>query len=355
LSSSVSPRKWIVGLEEPVLVTGSAGFIGSRVVKTLLEYGFRNVRCFVRPSSNHARLADIAARFASRGASVDVVEGNLLQKEDCARAAAGCSVIFHLAAASEKSFAACVMNSALTTRNLLDAAVAGGGLKRFVNVSSFAVYSTVGMKRGSLLLESTPLETEPALRNDAYGYGKLKQEKVVERYHEKFGVPYVILRPGTVFGPGKTTLSGRIGTGALGVFLHMGGSNRIPLTYVENCAEAIVLAGLVEGVDGQVFNVVDDESTTSRRFLRMYKRHAGWFPSIPVPYPLAYLLSLGWERYSDWSEGQLRRTFNRRRCSAEWKGNRYSNDKLKQLLGWTPRVPFDQASKTFFSSLREAH
>ena len=67
--------------------------------------------------------------------------------------------MFHLAAGIDKSFAGCFMNSVLTTRNLLDAAVSEKVLKRFVNVSSFAVYSTLGMKRGSLLDEGATLET----------------------------------------------------------------------------------------------------------------------------------------------------------------------------------------------------
>jgi nucleoside-diphosphate-sugar epimerase len=45
----------------------------------------------------------------------------------------------------------------------------------------------------------------------------------------------------------------------------VGGSNVLPLTFVDNCAEAIVLGGLVPGVDGEVFNVVDDELLTSAR------------------------------------------------------------------------------------------
>jgi nucleoside-diphosphate-sugar epimerase len=343
-------RNWIVSRDETVLVTGAGGFIGTRVVHTLLEYGFRHVRCFVRPSSNLTRLREVTAS-RERGAAIEIVEGNLLKPEDCARAAAGARVIFHLAAGTDKSFAGCFMNSVLTTRNLLDAAVSDGLLKRFVNVSSFAVYSNDG-KRGSLLDESAPLENDSRRRHDPYGYGKLKQEQLVEKYHGTKGVPYVTLRPGAVFGPGRTSLSGRIGIDTFGIFLHMGGSKLIPLTYVDNCAEAIVLAGLVEGVDGHVFNVVDDRPPTSRQFLRLYKRHAGTFLSIPIPYVVAYFLSALWEDYSERSQGQLPPRFNRRRCSAEWKGKRYSNEKLKRLLGWSPRVPFDQAYRLFFESLR---
>ena len=44
-----------------------------------------------------------------------------------------------------------------------------------------------------------------------------------------------------------------------GSSLHIGGSNTIPLTYVDNCADAIILAGIKHGADGQIFNVVDDD------------------------------------------------------------------------------------------------
>ena len=54
----------------------------------------------------------------------------------------------------------------------------------------------------------------------------------------------MIVRPGYVYGQGKSAITGRVGIGSFGIFLHLGGGNRIPLTYVENCADAIVLAGL---------------------------------------------------------------------------------------------------------------
>jgi nucleoside-diphosphate-sugar epimerase len=351
VSLTPSQRHWIVSRDEPVLVTGSGGFIGVRVVDTLLEYGFRHVRCFVRPSSRLTRLRDVVARHEA-DANVEIVEGNLLKREDCTKAAAGAVVIFHLAAGIDKSYAGCFMNSVLATRNLLDASIAANCLKRFVNTSSFAVYSNFHIRRGALLDESTPVEPQPNLRHDPYGYAKLKQDKLVEDYHRLYDLPFVTLRPGSVYGPGKPALTGRIGIDTFGIFLHMGGSNRIPLTYVDNCAEAIALAGVVEGIDGEIFNVVDDDPPTSRQFLRMYKRYRGGFWSVPVPYRAAYLLSALWEDYSERSQGQLPPVFNRRRCSAEWKGNRYSNEKLKRMLGWRPRVPYEQATALFGTSLK---
>ena len=60
-------------------------------------------------------------------------------------------VIYHLAAGIDKSFAGAFMNSVLTTRNLLDASLANVSLKRFVNISSFAVYSNRNLRRGAIL------------------------------------------------------------------------------------------------------------------------------------------------------------------------------------------------------------
>src|SRR5882762_8708280 len=262
--------EYIAVAGDRILVTGSNGFIGSKVVEKLLEYGFANVRCFVRPSSHLDRLHNVLARF-NAGQNVELVTGDLLSRDDCRRAAEGVSIIYHLAAGIEKSFAGAFMNSALATRNLMDAFLEFGQPKRFVNVSSFAVYSNLNMKRGALLDETCALEDAPQERGDAYCFGKLKQDELVRQYGKRHQLPYVIVRPGAVFGPGKRDLSGRVGVDTFGFFIHVGGSNILPLTFVDNCAEAIVLAGLRPGVEGEVFNVVDDELLTSRQFLKAYK------------------------------------------------------------------------------------
>jgi nucleoside-diphosphate-sugar epimerase len=333
--------------DDRILVTGSNGFIGAKVVESLLEYGFFNLRCFVRPSSRLENLKKILARHPG-SKSVEVISGDLLSRENCRKAAQGISIAIHLAAGFDKSFAGAFMNSALATRNLIEAFLELGQPKRFVNVSSFAVYSNLKMERGALLDENSPLEDAPQERYDAYGFGKLKQEELVREYGQKRGLPYVIVRPGAVFGPGKADLSGRVGINTFGFFIHLGGSNELPLTYVDNCAEAIVLAALKPGVDGEIFNVVDDEKMTSREFLSACKSAKNFF-SISVPFPLAYLGCQLWETYSRRSQGQLPPVFNRRRASAEWKGNHYSNEKLRTRLGWKPKVKMADAMKRFLS------
>lgn len=330
------------------MVTGSNGFIGAKVVEILLEYGFTNIRCFVRPSSKLDRLKKILDQYPA-GKTAEIVSGDLLSRDDCRRASEGVSVIYHLAAGVEKSFAGAFMNSALATRNLMDAFMEHGHVKRFVNVSSFAVYSNLRMGRGALLDETCPLEDSPQERNDAYCFGKLKQDQLVRQYGEKYKLPYVILRPGAVFGPGKKSLSGRVGIDTFGFFIHLGGGNQLPLTFVDNCAEAIVLAGLKPGVDGEIFNVVDDEKMTSSEFLRAYKQKARKFFSIRVPYFVARGMCCLWEDFSKRRQGQLPPVFNRRRASAEWKGNRYSNQKLHDRLGWKPRVNMSRAMAAFLS------
>jgi nucleoside-diphosphate-sugar epimerase len=342
----------IVNSEDLILVTGAAGFVGLRLVENLIERGFRNVKCFVRPSSAVDKLETIATRYP--GHSVEIIKGNLLSKSDCATATKGVAVIFHLAAGTgEKSFPDAFMNSVVTTRNLLEATVEQGCLRRFVNISSFTVYTNVQKRKRRLLDESCLVEPHPELVPDAYCYAKLKQDELVTDYGKKHGVPFVIVRPGSIYGPGKKQITGRIGIDTFGVFLHLGGGNRIPFTYVDNCADAIALAGLKPGVDGEVFNVVDDELPTSRNFLRLYKRNVRNFRSIYVPHAVSYLFCRLWEKYSMCSHGQLPPVFNRRRWHVEMKRTNYSNDKLKRQLGWTPRVSMDEGLKKFFEECRE--
>ena len=342
----ISESDQIIALTDPILVTGGSGFIGGRVVANLLERGFKHVRCLVRPS------ADLSAfqQLQTDGAKPELLHGNLLSRADCSSATKDVAVIYHLAAGTgEKSFPDAFMNSVVTTRNLLDGVVENRCLKRFVSISSFAVYSNRNKPRKSVLDEECPLEERPHLRGEAYCYAKQKQDELILDYAKRFNLSYVLLRPGVVYGPGKSSISGRIGRN-LGMFLHLGGSNRIPFTYVDNCAEAIVLSGLVKGADREVFNIVDDDLPTSRWFLREYKKRVKSFHSLYVPRLFSYVLCSMWEKYSSWSQGQLPPVLNRLAWHAYWKGSSYSNEKLKSRLGWRQRVSTSEGMHRYFQS-----
>jgi nucleoside-diphosphate-sugar epimerase len=346
-------RDFIAEKSDRILITGAGGFIGSRVVQSLLDQGFRNLICFGRPSGKLAGITE-GLRYDAAFQRVNVVEGNLLSSQDCEAACADVKVVFHLAAGTgEKSFPDAVMNSVVTTRNLLEACLRCTSLKRFVLVSSFTVYTN--QQRSRRLDESSPVEEYPQLRGDAYCYAKSKQEEILREYGKQHGIPYAIVRPGSVYGPGRPQITGRVGLGTFGLFLHLGGSNAVPFTYVDNCASAIALAGLVKGVDGEVFNVVDDDIPSSRYFLRLYKAHIKNFRSLYVPHAVSYMLCSLWGRYSARSQGQLPPAFNRSHWYSQWRKTHYSNAKLKTKLGWRQVVSTEEALQRFVAGCRQGN
>ena len=336
-----------------VLVTGARGFIGKWVVSKLLDKGLTNIRCLVRPSS----VKPVTSMFPggeSEDSRIELIEGNLLSRDDCLKVTRNVAIIYHLAAGrGDKAFPSAYQNSVVTTRNLLEAGLQQGSLIRFVNVSSFTVYSNRHKPRWRLLDETCPIEKYPAQRGNPYCFAKVKQEEMVFDYANKRGLKYVNLRPGIVYGPGNEQIYGRVGVGTFGLFLHLGGSNTIPLTYVENCADAIVLAGLVSSTTNETYNVIDDDLPTSRRFLGLYKKNVKSFPSIYLPHALSHFLCYLWEKYSSWSRGQLPNSFNRKEWHAYWKKTNYTNAKIKHGLGWVPKIHTSEGLQRYLQSCRD--
>lgn len=354
--SETAAKKSVIDPDQVILVTGASGFIGPKVVESLLRRGFRRIRCLARPTTQPARLATL--KSLADGPDVQLVRGNLLSMEDCVAVTRDAAVVIHLAAGrGEKSYPDAFMNSVVTTRNLLEACLLNGKVKRFVNVSSFSVYKNDGRRRTRLLDESCPMEQRPEERGEAYCFAKTKQDELVLEYGQKHGIPTVILRPGVVYGPGNLAITGRVGIGTFGIFLHLGGSNRIPFTFVDNCAEAIALAGVTDGIDGQIFNVVDDDLPSSGQFLRLYKKHVRPFKSLYLPKAVSYTLCNLWESYCNRSNDQIPRAFNRSRWNSLWRRADYSNQRLKAELGWQPVVSTQEGLRIYFDACRaeQAH
>jgi nucleoside-diphosphate-sugar epimerase len=335
-----------------VLVTGAGGFLGVRVVERLLAHGYADIRCFLRDRAKAERLLALSESYPD--AQLELCFGNLRSKSDCIRAVADVALVVHMAAGIQGAPAELFADSVVASRNLLEALETRDGTPiehtRVVLVSSFSVYGVVPLGRGARINESTSLESHPELR-DVYSYSKLRQEQLFRDEQRKAGFELVILRPGVVYGPGGGAFSSRVGLQIGPMFFHLGGSNLLPLTFVVNCAEAIVLAAGHPGSAGQVYNVHDDDLPTASRYLREYKRRVKRIRSIRLPYFATCLLARSLEIYRRRSQGQLPGIITPYKVASAWGGNRFDNTKL-HALGWRPLVATPDAMAETFEYLR---
>ena len=311
-----------------VLVTGGAGFLGRRVVERLLAAG-ASVRCLLRRPS---ALDDLRGP----GVDLEIVEGSLggiVPGSDLAR---GCEVVVHAAADLRGGTAGMFLTNVVATRGLIEAA-GRSGVSRFVLVSSLGVYGTGHLRAGEALDETCPLDPEPH-RRDPYSYSKVAQERAAWSAHVAGTVPLVVVRPSVIYGPGRDPITGRVGL-RLGRFvLGMGGRHRLPYVYVDNCAEGVALAATAPGVEGEAFNLVDNELPTGRQVMRAHRRAVGGVRAVWVPRPAIGTLSGLSQWYHRASGGQLPAVLTRYKSDAQWKPLRYPNAKAKARLGWAPAV-----------------
>jgi nucleoside-diphosphate-sugar epimerase len=232
------------------------------------------------------------------------------------------------------------MNNVIATRAIL-AMIPGSAVKRFVLVSSLGVYGAGQLKKGATLDETTPLDPAPH-RRDPYTYSKVAQERVAWQARETLGVPLVVIRPGVIYGPGRGAMSSRVGLRVGKLLLRMGGRQHVPYTYVDNCAAAIAAAVTAQGVEGQAFNIIDDDLPTAKHVLKHHRRSVERLHVLPVPHWAIGAASGLCEWYHRWSRGQLPAVLTRYKSAAQWGRLRYSNGKAKAVLGWRPAISFDE-------------
>jgi len=309
-----------------VLLTGAGGFLGNRIAASLKASGVERIRLQYR----HGR----PVLLETADAAVEGVQANLLHRATLPPLLEGVDCVIHAAAGMKGATADMFLNTVLATRNLLDAAVAVG-VRRIVLVSSFAVYQSGALPRGAVLDERCPLEPT-GVEKGAYGYAKTRQEALFREYAGRHGFESVVLRPGVIYGPGGAALSPRVGIRAFGRFFSLGGGATLPLTYVDNCADAIVAAAL-RAAPGSAFSVVDDDLPSCASYLGEYRRQVEPLRVVRVPYPALLLGARLMQWYNRRSLGQLPAILTPYTVRAMFRPLRYSNAALK-AIGWRPRV-----------------
>lgn len=324
-----------------VLVTGASGFLGRAVVDSAVRHG-HDVVALVRPAADDPVVADRPGGRA--GGTVTVLRGDLRERGSWRDALADVEAVVHLAAAPSGDLATQFAGTVVATEHLL-AALPLDRLRRFVHVSSFSVYDFTAVGVNGTLDEATPLEGHPELR-DAYTTTKLAQERLVREACSAAGTPLCVIRPGAIYGPGKDWDYGtamRVGPARL----VLSPRATFRLTYVDNCADAIVLAIDAPGAAGRTVNVVDDELPTHLDFARRC-RAAGAPTGVLVPVPWRAVDLLGRlvafvDRQFLGGRAKTPEILGHRRQQVRWKPLRYPNSTAKDALGWSPAVPLADA------------
>lgn len=200
----------------PVLVTGGSGFVGSHLVKRLLERGYQ-VRTTVRSTANTAKTGPLVAmrdRFPGR---LDLFEADLLAEGSFDEAARGCGTVFHVASPflvpeKIKDGRRDVVEPALHgTRNVLGAIERAPAVRRLVLTSTvgaiFGDYADVREMRDGILSEEY-VNTTSTVENNPYHYAKTVAEQAAweaARAQDRWSM--VALNPGLILGPSLTPAS----------------------------------------------------------------------------------------------------------------------------------------------------
>ncbi len=273
-----------------ILLTGGAGFIGSNLVKVLRDrYPQAKLRILHLPKENLINLKGMD--------DLELMAGDITKPDDCARAAAGCDVVFHLAAI----YAFWLPDMSVMhrvniegTRNVLTAC-RDAGVKRVVYTSSAVCFCGQGAD-----IESTE-ESPFSYPSHEYSLSKWKSHQVAMEFARQ-GLDIVIVCPVAPMGPGDVgpTPTGRMITGVFEVPIPVAVRSRINIIDVRDCAMGHVLA-LERGRSGESYILGADNHTYSElvgRVLRLSGRSgkAIEFPPM-IMYPLAHLM----KKVADWT------------------------------------------------------
>jgi nucleoside-diphosphate-sugar epimerase len=227
-----------------ILVTGATGKVGSRFVPRLLAKG-HDVSILVRDAAKASTLAELGAR---------VVIGDLFNADTLPPAVEGIDAVIHLAAL----FRTFTDNEGIIKTNhagtiaLANAAITAG-VKRFVFASTGNVYSS-GYQH--------PAKEDDVVNNNdprAYSSSKIAAEQELLSLHKNTGFDVRVLRLGFVYGDRDPHIEEII---PLLKKMKRHSGSRMHMVHHLDVAQALILLLNINGLNGEIFNVVDDAPIT---------------------------------------------------------------------------------------------
>lgn len=327
------------------LVTGATGFLGRYLTQALVEDGHR-VRVLVRPTSDCSLLKDY---------DIEIITGDLLQRDTLVEAAKGQEVVLHNAAKvadwgkREEFYQVNVQG----TKNLLDACLATG-VKRFIYTSSLTV---LGASRSTRPVdERTPYTTRYF---EPYTETKILTEKLVLDYYNTHNIPVTIIRPGMIWGPGDTTIFPRIERLAKKrLLLIIGqGTNTLCLSYISNVVEGIILVTYNPQAIGQIYHITDRDRVTAKTFLSEIAHIIGIksLYRLPIPFRMLFTLAHAFEIWTRIRKKEGAPLITRYGICLMGLNFNIDIAKAQRELGYTAKVPFKEGMKRLHQWYKEAN
>lgn len=309
-----------------ILVTGATGLIGRQLVRLLLQKGDR-VRIFVRRQPPAEFMNDC---------NVEVFLGDLGDPAAVDRAVGGTEIVYHVGATMKGSAHDHERGTVCGTQNIVDS-VLRHHVPRLVYISSLSCLHSSTSRSGAVVTEGWPVEPFPTKRG-AYTQAKTEAERIVRDAVRDRNLRAVVLRPGRVFGPGMTLLTPEVARRMGNFFVILGdGTFELPLVYVEDVVNAIVLAADRSQFDGSVFHIVDRTHITQNQLVHDYiLKNAKKAKIIHVPLAIVYSLALGLE--------VLSKVLNRPaplsiyRVKSAMARMRFDCRRAENEIGWQPNV-----------------